>query len=59
MIQNPFFFASFQVFVLLETLYRNFDIIARRRRVYKVETIGGMSLIIVDLEFAWPRTSFH
>lgn len=30
----------FCIFKLLETLYKNFDEIAKRRRVYKVETIG-------------------
>jgi Adenylate and Guanylate cyclase catalytic domain len=29
-----------QVFVLLQSVYQGFDIIARRRRVFKVETIG-------------------
>lgn len=29
-----------QVFILLETIYRAFDRIAKRRRVFKVETIG-------------------
>lgn len=29
-----------QVFLLLQTLYQNFDLIAKRRRVFKVETIG-------------------
>ena len=29
-----------QVFQLLETLYHAFDTIARKRRVFKVETIG-------------------
>ncbi len=29
-----------QVFTLLETVYRAFDLIAKRRRVFKVETIG-------------------
>lgn len=31
------------VFMLLETLYRNFDKVAVRRKVYKVETIGKSS----------------
>ena len=31
-----------QVFILLETLYRAFDEIAKKRRVFKVETVGGM-----------------
>ena len=30
-----------EVFMLLETLYGAFDKIAERRRVFKVETIGG------------------
>jgi hypothetical protein len=29
-----------QVFTLLETVYRAFDLIAKRRRVFKVETVG-------------------
>jgi hypothetical protein len=29
-----------QVFTLLETVYRAFDMIAKRRRVFKVETVG-------------------
>lgn len=29
-----------QVFILLQTVYQNFDAIAKRRRVFKVETIG-------------------
>ena len=29
-----------QVFTLLETLYRAFDTVARKRRIFKVETIG-------------------
>jgi hypothetical protein len=32
-----------QVFFLLETIYGEWDIIAKRRRVFKVETIGGES----------------
>jgi len=30
-----------QVFHLLETIYAAFDGIAKRRRIYKVETVGG------------------
>jgi Adenylate and Guanylate cyclase catalytic domain len=30
-----------QVFILLETLYNTYDIIAKKRKVFKVETIGG------------------
>ena len=29
-----------QVFILLQTVYQNFDAIAKRRKVFKVETIG-------------------
>ena len=29
-----------QVFMLLETLYQAFDVIAKRRKVFKVETVG-------------------
>ena len=29
-----------QVFILLQTVYQNFDLIAKRRKVFKVETIG-------------------
>jgi class 3 adenylate cyclase len=29
-----------QVFVLLETVYRSFDTLARKRKVFKVETVG-------------------
>lgn len=30
-----------QVFTLLETVYKRFDVIASQRRVFKVETVGG------------------
>lgn len=29
-----------QVFTLLETVYHSFDVIAKKRRVFKVETVG-------------------
>lgn len=38
-----------QVFVLLETLYRAFDDIANRRRVFKVETIGDCYVAVAGL----------
>ena len=38
-----------QVFQLLETLYRNFDKIADRRRVFKVETIGDCYVAVTGL----------
>lgn len=31
-----------QVFILLQTVYQNFDAIAKRRKVFKVETIGTL-----------------
>lgn len=38
-----------QVFVLLQTVYQNFDIIAKRRRVFKVETIADSYLAVTGL----------
>jgi class 3 adenylate cyclase len=38
-----------QVFMLLQTLYQAFDVIARRRRVFKVETIGDSYLAVTGL----------
>lgn len=38
-----------QVFVLLETVYQNFDAIAKRRRVFKVETIGDSYVAVTGL----------
>ena len=38
-----------QVFVLLETLYHAFDEIARRRRVFKVETVGDCYVAVTGL----------
>ena len=38
-----------QVFTLLETLYRAFDAIAKRRKVFKVETIGDCYVAVVGL----------
>jgi class 3 adenylate cyclase len=38
-----------QVFTLLETLYGSFDSIARRRGVFKVETIGDSYVAVAGL----------
>ena len=38
-----------QVFTLLETVYRAFDHIAKRRNVFKVETIGDCYVAVVGL----------
>jgi class 3 adenylate cyclase len=38
-----------QVFTLLETIYRAFDEIARRRRVFKVETVGDCYVAVTGL----------
>jgi len=38
-----------QIFLLLETIYNAFDVLAKRRRVYKVETIGDCYIAIAGL----------
>ena len=38
-----------QVFILLQTVYQRFDIIAKRRRVFKVETIGDSYIAVTGL----------
>ncbi|CAB9522230.1 Receptor-type guanylate cyclase gcy [Seminavis robusta] len=38
-----------QVFTLLETLYHSFDNIAKRRRVFKVETVGDCYVAVCGL----------
>jgi class 3 adenylate cyclase len=38
-----------QVFVLLETLFRAFDDIAKKRRVFKVETVGDCYVAVTGL----------
>jgi class 3 adenylate cyclase len=38
-----------QVFVLLETIYKAFDEIAKRRRVFKVETVGDCYVAVTGL----------
>ncbi|CAJ1964628.1 unnamed protein product [Cylindrotheca closterium] len=38
-----------QVFTLLESVYRAFDVIARRRKVFKVETVGDCYVAVTGL----------
>ncbi|CAJ1964614.1 unnamed protein product [Cylindrotheca closterium] len=38
-----------QVFTLLETVYRAFDVIAKRRKVFKVETVGDCYVAVTGL----------
>jgi class 3 adenylate cyclase len=46
-----------QVFTLLETIYAGFDEIARRRRVFKVETVGDCYVAVAGLPD--PRKDHH
>jgi hypothetical protein len=43
-----------QVFTLLETVYRAFDNIAKRRKVFKVETVGDCYVAVTGLPEARP-----
>jgi hypothetical protein len=43
---------SYQVFILLETIYHAFDKIANQRRVLKVETIGDCYVAVAGLPVA-------
>jgi class 3 adenylate cyclase len=43
-----------QVFILLQTVYQNFDLIAKRRRVFKVETIGDSYVAVTGLPEPQP-----
>lgn len=38
-----------QVFVLLETIYKEFDTLAKRRKVFKVETVGDCYVAVCGL----------
>ncbi|KAL3919374.1 MAG: hypothetical protein SGILL_003786, partial [Bacillariaceae sp.] len=38
-----------QVFILLENIYREFDLIAKRRRVFKVEVVGDCYVAVCGL----------
>jgi class 3 adenylate cyclase len=46
-----------QVFTLLETIYHAFDEIAKRRRVFKVETVGDCYVAVAGLPE--PRADHH
>jgi class 3 adenylate cyclase len=46
-----------QVFTLLETIYHEFDEIAKRRRVFKVETVGDCYVAVCGLPD--PRKDHH
>jgi class 3 adenylate cyclase len=43
------FLVYHRVFVLLETIYRSFDKIAKHRHVFKVETIGDCYVAVCGL----------
>ena len=43
-----------QVFILLQTLYEAFDKVAKRRRVFKVETIGDSYVAVTGLPEPQP-----
>ncbi|CAB9500129.1 Receptor-type guanylate cyclase gcy [Seminavis robusta] len=40
-----------QVFTLLETIYRSFDKVAKRRKIYKVETVGDSYVAVAGVPF--------
>jgi len=44
-----------QVFVLLQTLYQAFNVIAKRRNVFKVETIGDSYVAVTGLPDPQPN----
>jgi class 3 adenylate cyclase len=46
-----------QVFTLLETIYHEFDVFAKRRRVFKVETVGDCYVAVCGLPE--PRKDHH
>lgn len=46
-----------QVFTLLETVYYFFDMIAKKRRIFKVETIGDCYVAVAGLPM--PRKDHH
>jgi class 3 adenylate cyclase len=44
-----------QVFYLLQTIYQAFDVLAKRRRVFKVETIGDCYMAVTGLPNPQPN----
>ena len=48
-----------QVFILLETLFKSFDKMALRRRVFKVETIGDCYLAVCGLPEPCERHAYQ
>jgi class 3 adenylate cyclase len=44
-----------QVFILLQTVYQVFDAVAKRLRVFKVETIGDSYVAVTGLPEAQPN----
>lgn len=47
-----------QVFILLETVYRSFDQIAKKRRVFKVHSWLRATKFVVDIDIPFSRSSF-
>jgi len=41
------------VLLLLETIYKAFDAIAKRRKVFKVETIGDCYVAVTGKSIVW------
>jgi class 3 adenylate cyclase len=48
-----------QVFILLETIYSAFDVIASRNRVFKVETIGDSYVAVTGLPRPQERHAIY
>ena len=48
-----------QVFTLLETVYNDFDRIARMRKVFKVETVGDCYVAVAGLPDPRKVRSIH
>lgn len=48
-----------QVFVLLQTVYQSFDILANKHKVFKVETIGDSYVAATGLPHEQPLVCFE